>query len=314
MKTLKNLAFGLLGVLVAVLFTACPIPQGQVSITIDPAGNLTVKPGQVVTWNVTLTPDSVNKSTLGKFYVLANNDTVFATDLQNSSEPRSFQVNYTVPADAQNGQQITVTFIAYDGVSGLQSSLSVTLTVEAEYYVESDNITFEYVSTSLDNQMMLLLSKDGYQLRDGEDTLAQIAYIYVGDQDNLIHNTLASPNAYEIADAYSYNGIEYTTDDKQITFFKRVTGQYTWDAITKDDVDNLTVNETNTDYIGNSQNLGYGVSPVEVGDIVAFYNPKTNVKGFIYVTYIEFAKNGAKITAHMTVDVKYVVYPSETAK
>ncbi len=311
MKTLKGLAAGLFAVLITILFTACPNPQGQISITIDPAGNLTVQPGQTVTWNVTLTPDSTQSSALGKFFVIVDQDTVFNTDLQGVTETRSFQVNYTVPQDAQNGQNINVTFVAIDAKSGLSSSVAVTLTVNAETYHEFQDITLNWNSTTLDNQMMLVLNSDGYSLAGGNSTDGIVAYMYNGSQNIL--NTLASPNAQEIADAYDANGVTYTTSDKHETYFKRVTGQVNWADIDQAAIDNLSIGASESDLISGSANLGYGVSTLAANDIIAFDNPATNVKGYILVKSMSNAK-GAKISTTLTIDIKYVAGPVQTAK
>ena len=311
MKTLKGLAAGLFAVLITILFTACPNPQGQISITIDPAGNLTVAPGQTVTWNVTLTPDSTQSSALGQFFVIANQDTVFNTDLQGVTESRSFQVNYTVPQDAQNGQNINITFVAVDAKSGLSSSVAVVLTVNAETYQEHQDITLTWNSTTLDNHMMLVLTSDGVSLDGGGSTVGIIAYMYNGS-DN-IRNTIASPNAQEIADAYSANGINYSTSDKHETYFKRVTGQVNWDDIDQATIDNLALTANESDVIAGNPDLGYGVSTLAANDIIAFDNPATNVKGYILVKSFSTAK-GAKISTTLTIDIKYVAGPAQTAK
>ncbi len=312
MKVLKNLAIGLAAVLVGVLFTACPTPQGTISITIDPAGDMEVEPGQVVTWNVTLAPDSAMSSALGDFYVIANSDTVFSTNLNGATDTKTFQISLTVPEDAPNGEVINVQFVAVDALSKLESSVSVKLTVNGETYVTQDQITMEWNTTSLDNTMMLVLTKDGISLEGGTSTAGQIAYMYNGDASIL--NTLASPNADEIAQAYSYNNITYTTDDKQETYFQRVTDQYTWDAIGQTDCENINIDATTSSLIANSSSLGYGVSTLAVGDIIAFYNPATNVKGFIKVDSYSTAK-GEKLTTTLTVDIKYIAVPvSQTAK
>ncbi len=310
MKTLRNLAAGLFAVLVAVLFTACPNPQGQIGISIDPAGNLTVKPGETVSWNVTLTPDSTQSSALGQFYLIADQDTVFQTDLQGATESQTFQVNLTIPDSVTNGQQINVTFVAVDAKSGLSSSLSVVLTVETEVYNDFQNITLNWNSEDITTQMMLVLSADGYSLADGNSTDGVVAYMYNGDADVL--NTLASPNAQEIADAFSANGVSYDTSNKHETYFKRMSN-LNWDDIDQATIDSLNLSADQSDVIANNANLGYGVSTLSVGDIVAFYNAATNTKGFIRVDNISTAK-GTLIATNMTVDLKYVIGPSTTAK
>ncbi len=310
MKTLRNLAAGLFAVLVAVLFTACPNPQGQIAISIDPAGNLTVKPGETVSWNVTLTPDSTQSSALGQFYLIANQDTVFQTDLNGTTESQTFQVNLTIPDSAVNGEQINVTFVAVDAKSGLSSSISVVLTVETEVYNEFQNVTLNWVSDDITAKMMLVLSSDGYSLADGNSTDGIIAYMYNGDADVL--NTLASPNAQEIVDAFSANGVSYDTSNKHETYFKRMSN-LNWDDIDQATIDSLDLSADQSDVIANNADLGYGVSVLSVGDIVAFYNAATNTKGFIKVDNISTAK-GTLISTDMTVDVKYVIGPSMTAK
>ena len=313
MKTLRNLAAGLFAVLVAVLFTACPNPKGQIAITISPDSNLTVKPGQTVTWNVTLSPDSTQSSAIGKFYLIAGQDTAFQTDLQGATESQTFQVNLKISDSASNGQQINVTFVAIDAKSGLSSSVSVVLTVQVppqETYNEEQDVTLNWNSTDITAEMMLKLTAGGPYTVNGNSTDGIIAYMYNGDAD--VHNTLASPNAKQIADAFSANGVSYDTSNKHETYFKRVANM-TWDAIDQTTIDQLDLTADNSDVIANNPNLGYGVTTLKVGDIVAFNNPATNTKGFIKVDYISTAKGTLGATS-MKIDVKYVIGPSTTAK
>ncbi len=312
MKTLKSIAIGLSVVLMGILFTACPTNQGLISIQINPAGNLEVAPGTTVAWDVTLTPDSTQRSALGTFYFIVDNDTLRTFDLGGQETATTFQVSLTIPDSIPDGTQFNVTFLAVDAYSGLQNSVSIVITVKAtSSYNELADITLTYNSTSLDNQMMLVLTADGYSLEGGTSTNGQIAYMYNGDATIL--NTLASPNAQEIVDAYSANGVTYTTSDKQETYFKKVTGSYVWDNIGQADCENISLDATTSDLIAGSSTLGYGVSTLAVGDIIEFYNPATNVKGFIKVNSYSTAKSNL-ITTTLNIDVKYVVGSSTTAK
>ncbi len=307
-------ALGALALVITLALTSCQPPKGVITITLSPSDTvLTVQPGQTVTWHITLTPDAANKGAVGKLTVTVNGSTVFDNDFGGAKEAVDTTVSFQVPTSAKSGDQYNVVFTATDANSGLSASVTVLLNVVAETYVEEDNVTMNWVSTSLtSNSMMMDLTKDGVQLENAESTTGQIAYVYNGDASVL--NTLASPNADEIAQAYSANGITYSTDDKQVTFMKRVTTSYVWDNIDQATIDSLNLDENSTDYIANSTSLGYGVSTLSTGDIVAFYNPQTNVKGFIRVVSFSTAK-GSQISTTLTVDVKYVVYPqTETTK
>ena len=307
-------ALGALALVITLALTSCQPPKGVITITLSPSDTvLTVQPGQTVTWHITLTPDAANKGAIGKLTVTVNGSTVFDNDFGGAKEAVDTTVSFQVPTSAKSGDQYNVVFTATDANSGLSASVTVLLNVVAETYVEEDSVTMNWVSTSLtSNSMMMDLTKDGVQLENAESTTGQIAYVYNGDASVL--NTLASPNADEIAQAYSANGITYSTDDKQVTFMKRVTTSYVWDNIDQATIDSLNLDENSTDYIANSTSLGYGVSTLATGDIVAFYNPQTNVKGFIRVVSFSTAK-GSQISTTLTVDVKYVVYPqTETTK
>ncbi len=317
MKKIK-LVLALVVAVAGLLFTACnPESNGKVTLVLNPADTmLTAEPGDTLTWHYTLSPDAVEKSTVGTLTIkeIRGNGTEngLLTSVYNSEVSVEDDFSYVVPSDAQDGEEIKIVFSVTDGVSGLETDYTVTIVINAIMYVEATNITLTYVSTSLDNQMMLVMTRDGISLEGGNSTAGQIAYIYNGDVN--IKNTLASPNAQEIVDVYSVNGVTYTTNDKQITFFKKLSG-VTWDAIDAQYInDNVTVDETTSDYIAGSQTLGYGVAVVVNGDLVAFNNPATGVKGIVKVNTIEFAKSGSKITTTINVDVKYLAYPATNAK
>ena len=317
MKKIKLILAAVIAV-AGLLFTACnPTSNGNVSLVIQPADSImAVEPGQTISWHITISPDAVERSTVGQLTVTEIRNgvsNVLVTNVYNSETTVEDDFSYTVPDDANDGEQIQIVFTATDGLSSNQATFTVTLAVNAVVYVEGTDLTFTYVSTSLDNEMMAVLSRDGISLAGGTSTTGQLAFIYVGDTTNLIHNTIASPNAQEIADAYSYNGINYTTDDKQVTFYKKVT-DVTWDGVDANYINNIVLDENSTDYIAGSPNLGYGVSMLQVGDLVAFNNPQTGVKGVLKVTNIQWAKSGVKITATMTVDIKYLAYPNSSAK
>ncbi len=315
MKKVKLVLAAVIAV-AGLLFTACnPTPQGKVTLVINPADTIvTVEPGQTLTWHVTISPDAVAKSTVGQLSVteLRNGtSTVLETNVYNSETAVEDDISYTVPKDVQNGEQIQIVFTATDGLSNNQTTYTVTLAVNAIIYAEVDNVTFTYNSTNLTNEMMAVLTKDGVSMADGNSTSGQIAFVYNGS-DN-IRNTVASPNADEIKQLYSANGITYTTDDKQVTFFNRVTDA-TWDNVDANYINNLSLDENSSDNVGNTASLGYGVSIIKVGDLVAFNNPKTGVKGVMKITNVQYAKDGIKITATMTADIKYLVYPNTSAK
>ncbi len=317
MKKIK-LTLALVIAVAGLLFTACnPKSNGKVTIVLNPADTmLTAEPGDTLTWHYTLSPDAVEKSSVGTLTIkeIRGNGTEngLLTSVYNAENSVEDDFSYVVPSDAQDGEQIKIVFSVTDGVSGLETDYTVTIVVNATMYVEATDLTLTYVSTSLDNQMMLVMTRNGVSLEGGTSTDGQIAYVYNGDVD--IKNTLASPNAQEIADAYAPNGINYTTSDKQITFFKKLSG-VTWSDIDAQYInDNVTVDETTSDYIAGNSNLGYGVAVVGVGDLVAFNNPTTGVKGVVKVNNIQYAKSGAKITATINIDLKYLAYPANNAK
>ncbi len=316
MKKIKLILAAIVAV-AGLLFTACnPTPQGSVSLVVQPADTLlSVEPGDTLTWHITISPDAVEKSTVGQLTVTeirGGTSQGLITNVYDSETTVEDDFSYVVPSNADDGEQIQIVFTATDGLSNNQTTFTVTLVVNATIYVSATDVTFTYNSTSLDNEMMAVLSRDGISMADGNSTSGQIAFIYVGSTN--VKNTIASPNAQEIADAYNYNNVTYTTSDKQITFFKRITGDVTWDNVDANYINNLTLDENTTDYIAGSQNLGYGVSVVGVGDLVAFNNPTTGVKGVLKVTYIQYAKSGAKITATLRADIKYLAYPNTSAK
>ncbi len=316
MKKIKLILAAVVAV-AGLLFTACnPTPQGSVSLVVNPSDTvMSVEPGDTITWHITISPDAVEKSTVGQLTVTEirnGNSNVLTTNVYNSETTVEDDYVYVVPNNVEDGEQIQIVFTATDGLSNNQTTFTVNLVVNATVYVEATNVTFTYKSTTLDNQMMAVLSRSGISMADGHSTSGQIAFIYNGA--NNVRNTIASPNADEIRQVYAANGKTYTTTDKQITFFKKLSG-ITWADVDANYINSdLTVDENNTDYISNSQNLGYGVALVQNGDLIGFNNPKTGVKGVLKVTNISTAKNGVKITATLTADIKYLAYPSTSTK
>jgi len=300
------------------LFTSCnPTPEGVVSLVVDPSDSiLTVEPGQTISWHLTMSPDPVENSTVGQLTItqIRNGESEeLETNVYNSESTVEHDFSYTVPDDVEDGEQIQIVFTVTDGLSNNQTSFTVYLeaSVQTITYAEINDVQFTYISTNLENEMMIVLTAEGYSMAGGTSTEGQLAFGYNGADH--IRNIIASPNAQEIVELFDANDVTYTTDDKQITFIKRINA--TWEDIDANYIINdLVVDENNTDYIANSQNLGYGASVVLVGELIAFNNPNTGVKGVLKVTYLGRDKSGEKLTTDLRADIKYVVFPNTSAK
>ncbi len=311
-KTMKKIGlyFGLIVVSLSMLLTACNKPSGVLSMVVSPNDTLitNVAPGDTLTWQVSIVPDAVEESTVGEVSVTVESAGVINTLMDstyNSEGTVNFSFSIVIPQEAQDGQEFVVNITATDGKSGNPISFETTVVVNAEQYQEVSDITLYWNSTDLATNLALLLTKDGAQTVDANSTDAILSYMYNGDASIL--NTIASPDADEIAQAYAANGITYTTSDKQNTIIAKYTGTTPWEDMDETFVRSYD-NEITTDYIAGNPDLGNGVSTLTVGDILIFQNKATGVLGVLRVTNL----STAKFTSNLTVDVKYVVMPAST--
>ena len=157
-------------------------------------------------------------------------------------------------------------------------------TIAGSNLIEYSNITLQYISTSLYNNMMLITS-DG-TTADGNSTNGDIALIW----QSTYGYSLCSPDAEWITELYSWNGITYTTDDKKHTKIMLLSSA-NFDDINADYLEELNITEQTV------AGGGVGVTDLYVSDIVAF-ETNTGKKGVLQVV------TNSKLTKNMTMDIK----------
>lgn len=292
----------LLGSLLAVLalvFTACGPTETKVDVTVTPT-DTSVTPGSTVDFSVVLTPQTIDKGELGAFTVRDNNDsTIYTDDFSKETNSKTVTVSYTVPETAVAGTTITLTFEAVDGKSGQSNAAQANITVVSgvPQMVTANNIQSTYNSTTLDNKMMFVLGSDGVTLDGGNSTDGDLAFVWQNDYGY----SICSPNADWIAELFSYNGVTYTTSDKKITKIQRYNGDVTFDNLTAEDLDSLTVTTETV------QGGGNGVQDLNEGDVIVF-ETQDGRKGALEVI------TNAKVTKNMTANLKYQATSSSAAK
>ncbi len=286
MKRVKFL-LGMVAVLAVTFFSSCIDDTVKVAIKVNPT-TVTAAPGDAVHFVATLTPDVLNKGELGSFSIETADGTQLFTKEFTGSNTDSASFDYTIPADATVGEDITLTFRATDGKSGTQSFTTATITVALGLpeILSASAIQSSYVSTTLSNTMTFVLGADACSTTGGTSTEGDLAFVY----QNTYGYSVCSPNAGWIHDLYSYNGINYTTADKKETKIQLYTGN--WADLTQEAINKLTVTTSSLTGGGN------GVQNLNEGDIVVFETADGR-KGALLV------KTNAKITKNMTADLMY---------
>ncbi|MBN2664451.1 MAG: hypothetical protein JXR68_12445 [Bacteroidales bacterium] len=294
---MKNVKFflGALAVLAVTFFTACT-ESTQVAVTINPT-TTTAAPGDVVSYSVTLTPDAINNGELGDFFIETADGTQLYSQSFTGGNTDTLSYDYTVPANAVVGEDITLTFRAIDGKSGVEASTNATITVEIGLpdIVSATDIQTNYVSTSLANSMMFVLGETSCTTADGNSTDGDLAFVY----QNTYGYSVCSPNATWIADLYNYNGVTYNTSNKNETKIALYNGN--WADLDQTTINNLTVTTSTVAGGGN------GVQNLNEGDIVIFETADGR-KGALLV------KTNAKISMYMTADLMYQATPASAGK
>ena len=294
---MKNVKFflGALAVLAVTFFTACT-DSTQVAVTVDPV-TTTAAPGDVVSYSVTLTPDAINNGELGDFFIETADGTELFSQSFTGGNSDSVTYDYTVPSDATVGEDITLTFRAIDGKSGIETSTNATITVEIGLpeIVSAKDIQSNYVSTTLSNNMMFVLGESSCTTADGNSTDGDLAFVY----QSTYGYSVCSPNADWISTLYSYNGVTYTTSDKNETKIALYNGN--WADLDQTTINDLTVTTSTVAGGGN------GVQNLNEGDIVVFETADGR-KGALLV------KTNAKVSKYMTADLMYQATPASAGK
>lgn len=293
---MKKLSALLVGVIVSLIW-ACT-PDTVVEITLDPE-TLNAGPGQTVTIKVVLTPDVMNNGEVGDLVVTDADGNEVYSKTYNSANSVEDSVSYTIPQTAQVGSEITLTFTAKDGKSGKTSSKNATITVISlvpELVIET-NKTATYVTTNMNSTQWFKLGTNSIELVNATSLDADIATGYNG-ASNVGHVILA-PNNPWFVDSYGANGITYSTSGRKATKIMKYTGNLTYDQLTKEVLNGMTVT-TNTFNNGNGCNL------VKPGDIYIFETVDGR-KGAIKINSINPTSptKEAALTATMNVDIKY---------
>ena len=207
---------------VAVFFSACDRVETIVTVTVKQ--NLTTAaPGDTVVFNIFLSPDHLNKGELGAFSILTDSTEIFTKTFSGTAVD-SLTYNYVIPANAEVGKDIVLTFKAVDGKSNKENTATASISVKAGIpeILSVSAIQSSYVSTTLDNSMTFVLGADACTTTGGSSTDGDLAFVY----QNTYGYSICSPNATWIHDLYSYNGIDYTTSDKKETKIQLYSGNW----------------------------------------------------------------------------------------
>ena len=262
------------------------VPETFVDIDCSPTVAFAF-PSEYLTFSINLIPEIANGGELGKFRIISDGEELYNQDYS-GFENQNIEFVYTVPLDALN-KDIILKLYATDGISNRTTSQDVIIHVSDVNYPQINtvtNVTANYVSTTLDNEMMFLLDSAGVTLGGGDETDGQLAFIW-----HYIYGFgILSPNAEFIASLYAYNGITYTINDKEETKIKLYSGNW-------DELNALTISQLNitSDVV---EGGGNGVQELETGDILVF-ETEDGRKGALKIT------NTAKISMFLTADIKY---------
>lgn len=298
MKKIKYL----LGTLIILSFifslSSCE-PNSSVQITIDNP-SIIASPGDTIYIVYSLTPDALEKGELGDLTIL---NTVDSTELRTQNYTGTISITdsleFIVSPDAIEGSIITLTFSVIDTKSGLETKEYCQITVELGYptIFTANDIQANYISTSLDNNMIFNLEETEVTMEDGNFSDGELAFVW----QNEYGYSIVSPNSSWITTLYGSQTpvIIYTTDDKQETQIMVYSGS--WADLTQKDIDGLEI--TPESITGG----GIGVQKLAEGDIIVF-ETEDGRKGALLV------KTNAKASKYLIADLKYQTVAGTASK
>lgn len=296
MKKIKYL----LGTLIILSFifslSSCE-PNSSVQITID-TPSIIASPGDTIYIVYSLTPDALEKGELGDLTIL---NTVDSTELRTQNYTGTISITdsleFIVSPDAIEGSIITLSFSVIDTKSGIETKEYCQITVELGYptIFTANDVQSNYISTSLDNNMIFNLEETGVTMKGGNFSDGELAFVW---QDNYGYS-IVSPNSSWITTLYNSQipTITYTTDDKQETQIMVYSGS--WADLTQKDIDGLEI--TPESITGG----GIGVQKLAEGDIIVF-ETEDGRKGALLV------KTNAKASKYLIADLKYQTVAGST--
>ena len=303
----KDLLFVLLLVFSIISFDACNKPKGELSWAIVPSDTvLIVAPNDQLSWKINISPDPVEKSTIGEIKATAtiNNgeEKEIYLNKPNSYDPLSVTVSYSVPSDLPEGTLIHIKITATDGLSGNSIEFTPILTLKDKIYQSYENKTLQWNPYDYDNyKMLLLMDRTSANAFDGNNPDAQLAFVYSSDTAYLF--VMASPNAEFISETYQ-GSPSYITGDKQYTVLTKT--DVLWDQIDENYIINNFINKLDTTYIHDSTALGVGVNQLKIGDVIAFQNNTSGTVGALIIRNLTASKG----VYSATFDLKYLIYPN----
>lgn len=246
----------------AVFFSSCG-KTTIVTLTVNP-DSVTAGPGQVVAFSVVLTPDVLNAGTVGSLDVTDGNGTsIYKNQYSNAVNSVTDSCDYTIPNDATIGSTISINFTATDGVSGKTNTVSATIKVGTTVptLVTYTGKTVSYDSGNGSTDFGWQLTGTGVNITTVNSADADLCFFF----NDTRRQQIWSPDAKGITDQAAYSTWTYSTTGKKSTLVQKYTGSKTFEQLTADDINGLTVIGT-VPYT----NSGYGVELVAANDIYIF--------------------------------------------
>lgn len=260
-KIMKKLLGGLFAVAIAIFMFSCN-PTTQVTITVTPE-TVNAGAGTVVKFVYVLTPDAINNGELGDFEVTDSTGTKIKSATYSGTSSKTDSVTYTVPNNAVVGSTITLNFTATDGKSGKTNTMSADIKV-VSLMPEIATVTGKqvlYVSTNASTPMGWQFTTDAVNITNANSNDADLTFFFNDARRQQIWSADAKANT----DQAAYSTWTYSTTGKKQTKVQKYTGSKTFDQLTKEDINGITVTGT-VPYT----NSGYGVTMLQAGDICIF--------------------------------------------
>lgn len=249
---------GALAVLGIVSFMTSCNPNSLV--TLDVPEDFTAAPGDAVWLVYTLTPDAVNNGELGSFRVEDDGEFEY-TETYSGSSSVTDSVEYTVPADAEVGSTIIISFTATDGKSGQPNTKTTEITVESGITLLTYNPTLTAQATgssSMGRESFFSLvdgNKYSWSNVDANADKADFVFMRHAFLKTSDDYALISPDNSDITTIMGYNSITYSTTGKNATKFEKKSG-IDFAAVTAVEISEMTIGTP-----------VYKVSDIKEGDI-----------------------------------------------
>ncbi len=214
---------GALAVLGFVTFFSSCNPDTLVTLNFkDNIETVNAEPGEVVTIVYTLTPDAINNGELGQLVVKDDDLNEVANEQYSGTSTLTDSIDFTVPTDAVEGDQINLTFTATDGTSGLTSTKTFQINVVINLpaiITGTGTVNYNSQSDTTEFGWQLVADAKGVTVTQVNSDDADLVFFF----NDTYRQQILSPDAEQIMNQEAYSNWDYTLTGKKTTKIQEAT-------------------------------------------------------------------------------------------